>query len=155
MSNAFFSDLLTSIAEGGRNLLDRKIWTASDTPTAAVDVLTLCEGVLSGRGEASAAAIAREALDAYARLPEPGKMEFFESLARDFGPDRERLAQAVSAYSRNPDATTASNLHYRTEPRRQELFRRLNRAPGGTKDLVGMRADFRKLYQDNPELALV
>ncbi|MGO9390307.1 malonyl-CoA decarboxylase [Rhodoblastus sp.] len=155
MSNAFFSDLLTSIAEGGRNLLDRKNWTASDTPTAAVGVLALCEAVLSGRGEASAAAIAREALDAYARLPEAEKMEFFESLARDFGPDRERLAQAVAAYSRNPDAATASNLHYRTEPRRQELFRRLNRAPGGTKDLVGMRADFRKLYQGNPELALV
>jgi malonyl-CoA decarboxylase len=155
MSNAFFSDLLNSIAEGGRNLLDRKNWTASDTPTAAVDVLNLCEAVLSGRGEASAAAIAREALDAYARLPEVERMEFFESLARDFGPDRERLAQAVSAYSRNPDAATASNLHYRTEPRRQELFRRLNRAPGGTKDLVGMRADLRKLYQGNPELALV
>ncbi|WP_294538873.1 malonyl-CoA decarboxylase [uncultured Rhodoblastus sp.] len=155
MSNAFFSDLLTSIAEGGRNLLDRKGWSATDMPTAAVDVLTLCEAVLSGRGEASGAAIAREALNAYARLPDLEKVEFFESLARDFGPNRERLAKAVSAYSQSPDAAAASNLHYCTEPRRQELFRRLNRAPGGTKGLVAMRADFRKFSGVNPELALV
>jgi malonyl-CoA decarboxylase len=155
MSNAFFTDLLTSIAEGGRNLLDRSGWTASQPPTAAVDVLSLCEAVLSGRGEASGAAIAREVLDAYARLPESEKVTFFESLSRDFGPDRERLAQAVAAFSQNPDAVAASNLHYRTEPRRQELFRRLNRAPQGTKGLVAMRADFRQLSRANPEMALV
>lgn len=155
MSNAFFSDLLISIAERGRNLLDRRTWTASEGPTDAVEVLSLCEAVLSGRGEASAAVLAREALDAYARLPETGKAAFFESLAADFGPDRSRLAQAVSAFSRNPDATAASNLHYMTEPRRQELFRRLNRAPGGTRSLVAMRSDFLKLYRANPGLALV
>lgn len=155
MTNAFFSDVMTSIAERGRNLLDRKIWTTSDGPAAAPEVLALCEAVLSGRGEASAAVIAREALDAYSRLPETGKAEFFEILARDFGPDRGRLARAVAAFSRNPDAAAASNLHYLTEPRRQELFRRLNRAPGGTRDLVAMRADFLKLYRANPDLALV
>jgi malonyl-CoA decarboxylase len=155
MSNAFFSDLLTSIAERGRNLLDSKIWTAGESPAEASDVLALCDAVLSGRGESSGAVIARQALDAYARLPEAGKAAFFESLARDFGPDRTLLAEAVSAYSRSPDAAAASNLHYRTEPRRQELFRRLNRAPGGTRDLVAMRADFLKLHRANPDLALV
>jgi len=155
MSNAFFSDLLTSIAERGRNFLDRKTWAASDGPTVAAEVLSLCEAVLSGRGEASAAAIAREALDAYARLPDSGKAALFASLATDFGPDRSRLAQAVSAYARNPDACAASNLHYLTEPRRQELFRRLNRAPGGTRSLVAMRSDFLKFYRENPDLALI
>ena len=52
------------------------------------DVIGLCEALLSGRGEASGAVIAREALDAYARLSEAGKAAFFDSLARDFGPDR-------------------------------------------------------------------
>ncbi len=155
MTNAFFSDLMTSIAERGRNLLDRKMWSTSDAPATASEVLALCEAVLSGRGEASAAVIAREALDAYSRLPAAEKAQFFEILARDFGPDRGQLAQAVAAYSRNPDASAASNLHYRTEPRRQELFRRLNRAPGGTRDLVAMRADFLQLYRANPDLALV
>ena len=35
----------------------------------------------------------------------------------------------------------SSDLHFASEPRRQELIRRLNRAPGGTSDLVAMRAD--------------
>lgn len=155
MSNAFFSDLLTSIAERGRNLLDRRIRTSNGAPVAAGDVLSLCQALLSGRGEASGAALARDVLDAYARLPESEKAEFFQSLATDFGPDRARLAQAVEAYGRNPGAAEASNLHYLTEPRRQELFRRLNRAPGGTKDIVAMRADFLKFKRANPDLALV
>lgn len=155
MSNAFFSDLLTSIAERGRNLLDRRIWSLSEAPVSEEDVVSLCEAVLSGRGEATGAVIARETLDAYARLPEAARTSFFEILARDFGPDHVQLKQAVDAYSREPEALTASKLHYLTEPRRQELFRRLNRAPGGTKDLVAMRADFLKLRRDHPDLALV
>ena len=115
----------------------------------------MCEALLSVRGEASGAVIAREALDGFARLPEAGKDDFFESLARDFGPDRALLAQAISAFSRNPDAVAASNLHYLTEPRRQELFRRMNRAPGGAKDLVAMRADFLNLFRGNPDFAQV
>lgn len=155
MTNAFFSDLMTSIAERGRNLLDRRNWTGNDAPVAASEVMALCETLLSVRGEASGAVIAREALDGYARLPEAGKAEFFESLARDFGPDRSLLVQAISDYSRNPDAVAASNLHYLTEPRRQELFRRMNRAPGGAKDLVAMRADLLNLFRGNPDFAQV
>ncbi len=86
MSNAFFSDLMTSIAERGRNLLDRKNWTSSDLPVAASDVTASCEALLSVRGEASGAVIAREALDAYARLPEAGKAAFFRKLGARFRP---------------------------------------------------------------------
>ena len=45
--------------------------------------MATCEALLSVRGEASGAVIAREALDGYVRLPEAGKADFFESLARD------------------------------------------------------------------------
>jgi malonyl-CoA decarboxylase len=152
MSNAFFSDLMTSIAERGRTLLDRKSWSAAVT---SPDVVALCEALLTVRGEASGAKLAREALDAYAQLPIAGKAAFFESLAAEFGPDRERLAKAVADYGRNPDAAAASSLHYSTEPRRQELYRRLNRAPGGASDLVAMRADFLKLFRGNADLAQV
>jgi len=155
MSNAFFSDLLTSIAERGRNLLDGKMWPAGGTTVSAADVIALCEKLLSGRGEAAGAVTARETLNAYQALSSEEKFRFFESLANDFGPDRVKVADAVAAYGRNPDAAAASNLHYLSEPRRQELFRRLNRAPGGTTDLVGMRAEFLKLYRPNPQLSLV
>ncbi len=64
-----------------------------------------------------------------------------QTLARDYGPDREKLSQAIETWRAQPSDDDASDLHFASEPRRQELIRRLNRAPGGTSDLVAMRAD--------------
>ena len=47
-SNAFFSDLLTSISERGRSLLRRG--GSSDGKQDASDLIELCEALLSGRG---------------------------------------------------------------------------------------------------------
>ena len=47
------------------------------------------------------------------------------------------------------------DLHFASEPQRQELFRRLNRAPDATRELVGMRADLLKIMQSNKDLAVV
>lgn len=87
MNNAFFSDLLASISERGRTLLRRG--GSSDAKQDASDLIELCEALLSGRGEASATAMAREVLDRYQQLDEAGQLSFFETLARNYGPDRE------------------------------------------------------------------
>ena len=94
-NNAFFSDLLASISERGRTLLRRA--GSSDTKQDASDLLQLCEALLSGRGEASGTAMAREVLDRYRNLDTAGRLTFFEALARNYGPDREKLAQAIEA----------------------------------------------------------
>src|SRR6202046_2905219 len=138
-SNAFFSDLLASISERSRTLLRRA--GSSDHKQDASDLIELCEALLSGRGEASGTAMAREVLDRYHHLDEAGRLSFFETLARSYGPDREKLAQAIETWRAQPTDDDASDLHFASEPRRQELIRRLNRAPGGTSDLVAMRAD--------------
>src|ERR1700728_3907550 len=138
MSNPFFSDLLASISERGRTLLRRG---SSYTKQDASDLIELCEALLSGRGEASGTAMAREVLDRYQDLDEAGRLAFFETLTRHFGPDREKLAHAIETWRAQPNDDDASDLHFASEPRRQELIRRLNRAPGGTSDLVAMRAD--------------
>ena len=86
-SNAFFSDLLASISERGRSLLGR-----AGSPGARQDpsdLIELCEALLSGRGEASGTAMAREVLDRYHHLDEAGRIAFFGELARKYGPDRE------------------------------------------------------------------
>src|SRR5271170_802815 len=127
MSNAFFSDLLTSISERGRSLLRRA--GSSDHREDASDLVELCEALLSGRGEASGTAMAREVLDRYHHLDEAGRLSFFATLARAYGPDREKLAQAIEAWRAQPNDDDASDLHFASEPRRQELFRRLNRRP--------------------------
>jgi malonyl-CoA decarboxylase len=150
-SNAFFSDLLASISERGRTLLGRA--GSSDGKQDASDLLQLCEALLSGRGEASGTAMAREVLDRYHHLDGTGRLSFFGGLARNYGPDRERLAQAIETWRAQPNDDDASDLHFASEPRRQELIRRLNRAPGGTGELVAMRADLLDLMDGDKDLA--
>jgi malonyl-CoA decarboxylase len=150
-SNAFFSDLLTSISERGRNLLSRA--GSSDEKQDASDLIELCEALLSGRGEASGTAMAREVLDRYRHLDEAGRLAFFATLARNYGPDRERLAQAIESWRTQPNDDDASDLHFASEPRRQELIRRLNLAPGGTSALVALRADLLGAMNGHKDLA--
>ncbi len=151
MNNAFFSDLLTSISERGRTLLRRG--GPPNGKQDASDLIKLCEAVLSGRGEASGTAMAREVLDRYRHLDEAGRLSFFEALVRHYGPDREKLAQAIESWRAQPSDDDAGDLHFASEPRRQELIRRLNRAPGGTSELVAMRADLLLLMNGHQDLA--
>lgn len=151
MANAFFSDLLATISERGRTLLRRG--DSADTKQDADGLLALCDALLSGRGEASGTALAREVLDIYGELDAAGRRAFFEGLVRDFGPDRERLSKAIETWRAKPSDEDASSLHFASEPRRQELIRRLNRAPGGTADLVAMRADLLGMTNGHTDLA--
>ena len=150
MVNAFFSDLLSTISERGRALL--RLGSFDDKRDAS-GLIELCEALLSGRGEASGTALAREVLDRYHHLDPRERLAFFETLARNYGPDPERLAQAIEAWRAQPNDDDASDLHYASEPRRQELIRRLNRAPGGTAELVAMRADLLNVLKDNKDKA--
>jgi malonyl-CoA decarboxylase len=151
MSNAFFSDLLSSISERGRTLL-RRVGPA-DGKEDTTGLVELCEALLSGRGEASGTAMAREVLDRYRHLDDASRLAFFETLVRDYGPDRERVAQVIESWRAQPNDEDASDLHFASEPRRQELIRRLNRAPGGTSELVAMRADLLALMNGHRDLA--
>jgi malonyl-CoA decarboxylase len=151
MSNAFFSDLLASISERGRTLLRRT--GPSNGKQDSSGLLELCEALLSARGEASGTAMAREVLDRYRHLDGASRLAFFEALVRNYGPDREKLAQAIETWRAQPSDDDASDVHFASEPRRQELIRRLNRAPGGTSELVSMRADLLSLMNGHRDLA--
>jgi len=151
MANAFFSELLSTISERGRTLLRRG--GSSDDKHDAAGLIELCQALLSGRGEASGTAMARDVLDHYHDLDTEGRLEFFKTLVRDFGPDRDKLAQAIAAWQAQPGDGNGTHLHFASEPRRQELIRRLNRAPGGTEDLVAMRGDLLTLMDGHTDLA--
>jgi malonyl-CoA decarboxylase len=154
MNTAFFGDLLQSITERGRALLERR--ARRPAGEARAQTLTeLCETLLARPGEASGVAIAAEVLAAYARLKTGERIAFFESLAHRFGPDHERLQRALAAYQRDPGDAQAAELHVAAEARRQELIRRLNRAPGGTGALVEMREHLLDALERRPELAAV
>jgi malonyl-CoA decarboxylase len=139
VNTSFFGDMLQSIAERGRALIERTRDRRGVAEQHSASLAQLCEELLSGRGEASGVALAREILARYAELKTGPRIAFFEALATRFGPDRKRLNAAAEAWQVAQSDVAAAGLHRASEPRRLELFRRLNLAPNGTAALVRMR----------------
>lgn len=103
-------------------------------------LLIECRRLLSERGEAGGAAIAAAVVRRIDGLSDDSRGLFFEHLARDYSPDPRQVVEAAAAYAEAPaDAERLIRLCTTAEPPRQELFRRLNRAEGGTAALVRLR----------------
>jgi malonyl-CoA decarboxylase len=154
MNTSFFGELLQTISDRGRSLIDRRE-RRGVTPESTANLVDLCEELLSNRGEASGAALAREILALYSELTIGPRIAFFESLATKFGPDKSRIEAALQAWRDAPSDVAAAALHEASEPRRQELLRRLNLAPQGTKALVEMRGQLLDVLGRREDLAAV
>ncbi|HEX5212159.1 MAG TPA: malonyl-CoA decarboxylase [Pseudolabrys sp.] len=153
MNTSFFGELLQTISERGRALLARN--RRGDASARSESLVELCEDLLSSRGEASGVARAREIVIRYGELTTGPRIAFFEALHERFGPDPARLEAAVAAWRDKPSDATAAELHAASEPRRQELFRRLNLAPGGTAALVRMREQLMDVLGNRDDLGPV
>jgi malonyl-CoA decarboxylase len=149
---AFLSDLIDTLTERGRSLIGPK----AGQEIVAEDALpTLGELLLSRRGEASGVALAQTLLASYGAAPSAERLAFLQALADRFGPDRQRIERAIEAVRHDPGTDALENLHAAAEPRRQELIRRLNLAPGGTSALVRMREELLDYLPEHPELKAV
>jgi len=118
-------------------------------------LVNLCHRLLSQRGEVGGASLAREALDAYAALDPDQKSRFFHALDRDFAPDPAAILKAAQSYETTRSARDLIALQDITEPPRQELLRRLNRVPGGTRAIVRMRRTLLDVLAKDDSLAAV
>lgn len=147
---SFFQELLGSIGERGRRLLDLTGTQGSDTSLEA-----LSRALLSSRGEASGVAIASKILSTYRGLDEAGKLAFFRFMARELVPAQGPAQAAASAYLENPGPETMTRLAAAVDSPRQEFFRRLNMAQGATHGIVSMRSDLLQLLGRYPELVPV
>lgn len=146
----FLSELIATITEQGRNLIERN----RGAPAEAADLPGMCDSLYSGLGEASGAALAADILAAYGALNEQERIAFFMDLLERYGPDRDKMQALLGKLNADPeDRDTAALLHQASEPRRQELIRRFNMAPGGTAAIVAMRADLLRAVKEHPELA--
>ena len=137
MNVSFLQELLNGIAEQGRHLLPRSLGRSA--PKDGIN--QLAQALLSGRGEASGVAIAREILESYRALPGQERIEFLTFLARNMQPDNEAVARAARTYLNTPGSMSIAALQQAVESPRQEFLRRLNLAPGATAQIVGMRRD--------------
>jgi len=100
---------------------------------------SICHDLLSQRGEVSGALIAREALSAYQALEGQALEAFFSFLVKEFSLDPEAVGRYADAYRKDPSPGNLVRLQRAVESPRQELFRRLNMAPGGVGVLLEMR----------------
>lgn len=142
----FLGDLLAQ-------LLDRRsvpLLAPADRPMGE-----LCRALLSGRGEVSGMRLAREILTLYRGMDATERRAFFSMLADEFDVDAKAVSEAATAYGTTRDAKALERLIRHAEPRRQEILRRLNHAPGATAELVRMRLDLLRLIPEAPDLARV
>jgi len=143
----FFQDLMPSLHIGR--------WTPSvlrkhllKAETESIE--SLCGMMMESDGEYSSLLLAERILNAYEKLTLEERLEFFKLLHADYDIDVGKIKKAIKNYERNPDAANLIKVTAASEPRRQELLRRINLAPGGTRRLVKMREHLLKAKRDNP-----
>ncbi|NND90020.1 MAG: decarboxylase [Granulosicoccus sp.] len=112
----------------------------------------LCDALLSQSGEMSGNRLARGVLNRFAAAGSEEQIAFFLMLADRFDIDAEHAVGAAQLYAREKNADNLSVLMECVEPRRQELFRRLNQVPGATNELVQMRALLLEACREHPAL---
>jgi malonyl-CoA decarboxylase len=143
-----------------RSIIDRIVGTIAATGIVRTQaqrradrLAGLLRTLISERGEASGAALARHSLSLYRGLDAAGRLHFFQSLWRDFSPDPEAVLAAATAYQAERSPANLARLQHVAEPPRQEVFRRMNMAPGGTGLLLELRCELLEQMKGKPELA--
>jgi malonyl-CoA decarboxylase len=135
------ASFLKRLIGAGRGGMDRRIEA----------LLSLCNALLAESGEYASTALARDAIAAYRALDERLRDEFFETLARQYSPSPQAVGQAAGAYQAEPSPENLIALQSVIEPARQELFHRLNMAPGGTAAVVEMRRQLLGKLRAHPQ----
>ncbi|MEM8937224.1 MAG: malonyl-CoA decarboxylase [Pseudomonadota bacterium] len=158
MTCEFLKGMFDTLLDRGRHL-GQGAGLLSDghrSQTVSIDKIEAqCRALLSGKGEASGRVMAQDIGAAYDTLDDRNKAVFFAMLASAFGAERTAIDSAWRRFEAADTSETRLALLDALEPPRQELFRRLNRAPGGTKRLVDMRADFNDAHRHDAALAEV
>jgi len=147
MISNWFERMLDTVADYGGDILGlRDAGEGKALPDAQV-----CTQLITGQGEATNIALAREILQRWQKKNEEDRLQFLLMLASDFDPDPGAVQEAVNNYNVE-DYSSLQQLLEVAEPLRQELLRRLNMAPSGTSVLVEMRAFLLQHLQQYPNL---
>lgn len=129
--------------------------TRKQPPNAGALLVELSETLLSRRGDSSGVHLAQRLMVDYFASDVAGRLYFLRSLANHFGPDIQRVKASAESFLLACGPQAAQDLHMAAEPRRQELFRRLNLAPAGTLALIRMREQLLSYIANYEELKAV
>ncbi len=127
----------------------------SRSDTSLAGLRRSCITLMSERGEANSVKFAQAAVSQYRALGKEGRTAFFDVLAEDFAPDPAGVVAAAQRYAETRSPDSLVDLIRAAEPPRQELLRRLNRAPEGTATILEMRRELLQEMKSKPRLAAV
>jgi malonyl-CoA decarboxylase len=114
-----------------------------------------CKRLLGDKGELGGMGLASDLISNLDTLDDTALDDWFDFLAGDLSPDPQQVLQLAQAYAHRPCADTLLPLTRAAEPSRQELFRRLNRMPGGTAAVLRIRRALLARLKARPELEVI
>ena len=118
-------------------------------------VIKGCKQLVTGLGELNGMPLARDVIERIDELDEAPLDAFFDYLAQDLSPNPDTVLAMAQAYAQHKDAPSLIALTHAVDSPRQELFRRLNRAPGGTAAVLRLRRALMQRLPRRPELAAI
>lgn len=151
MNVSFLQELLNTVAEQSRALLPKALFGAGEED----NLEALARALMSGRGEASGVAIARQLLTQWHKASPADRRMFFSYLADELQPDPLAVSKAAEAYLAAPSDAALAKLQQVSESLRLEFFRRLNLAPGATHEIVSLREELLRTPKSDLNLSAV
>ncbi|WP_404710023.1 malonyl-CoA decarboxylase [Sphingomonas sp. MMS24-J13] len=112
-----------------------------------------CERLLAPVSVGEKSRTAAEIHARFSAADDDEKRDFLAMLSNRYDADPRRLRAAIDAFRLDPDPRSLAELHAASEPRRQQILRRLNEIPNGTAMLLAMRSTLLRLGRDEPSLA--
>src|SRR5262245_3081018 len=119
MNVSFLQELLTSVAEQGRQLLPRSLGGAGRED----DISELGSAFRANRGGGSGLAIASVLLRRYRGAGAADRLALLKFLARTMQPDATEVTRAAKLYLSGPETTSLRTLQRAVESPRLEFFR--------------------------------
>lgn len=142
---SFFSGIISTVFE-------RRYRRAVSDAASDRTLPELAQGLLGNHGEISGVALASVILDRYASLDTADKHSFFDFMMHGLEIDPQEVVLTLKTYKEEPTKENYRAFSIASEPRRQELARRLNQVGGATGQLVEMRKDLLALLPKHPDL---
>lgn len=133
-------------------VFERRFARSVSTDAQGREITDLARDLLGTQGEVSGSTLARLILDQYAQADRSGKKAFFEFLLRDLEIDPVEVVETLKDYKASPSKRSYRAYATASEPKRQELLRRLNQVRGGTQRLVSMRRDLLQMTREDSKL---
>lgn len=116
-------------------------------------LLADCDELIKERGQSVSVGIAIRVIARFLKLSLSARSDFYDQLAGRYNPDFDEITVALERYRTRRDAAHLVSFLRASEPPRQELLRRINRAPSGTGIIVRMRQEILGRMKSNPELS--